>query len=172
MLIVIHTLNFLKVPTNAEIFLKMLNLVRNQVNDIPLDDIRAFHFMLSKQQKLPIVEALQISLPIVFQMQLKEMDREDASIHRLIKHLEYAAHHKDVMEFESIRIIIGAVTSRQNKLKVSYAERVIWNLTQFKEFHPSSKRLLYHCIDIVIQEDIGLLKALDLLTNLRRIVRI
>lgn len=172
LLTVVHILNFLGVPTNAAIFLEMLNLVRHQVNDIPLEEIRSFHFMLSKQQQLPLVEALQLSLPILFQMQLKEMDREGPSLNTLLKHLEYAAHHADAMNIESVKIIVSAVMVQRNKLRVLDAESVIWNLTQFKDVQPSSRRLLYHCIDIAIEEDIGLMKALDLLTALRRIVSI
>lgn len=210
MIKVLHALN---VETNTHVFLALLNLIPSHVTDLTLDNVMFLDFMLAKQQKLPIVESLQFTMPIIFQLRLaQDMDHEN--LPKLLEYFSYAAKNAKVVGRKSVTNIVAGVTLNSKELTNTDAKAVIWRLTKFRHFEPVYKVLLGKCFDIVsasiddietkelqvlqwrvidciihndafyseeffkrsidraIREDIGLSEALNVATNLRRIVSI
>ena len=63
-------LTYLGVHTNSEIITVLLQLIRHQINDVTLDHIVFLSFILKKLDRTPLVEALQIALPMLLQIQI------------------------------------------------------------------------------------------------------
>lgn len=170
LLVLIKVLTILEVPTNSKIFLSLLNLIRHQVNDIPINRIRDMHFLLNKQQPLPIVEALKLALPMVFKLRFKETDFDDLPL--WLNHLDYAAHNANAISYRLVQRTVNVLYDHRNKLSVDDAIPIIYNLSAFKHTSVNFNALIVHCINIVVVADIGFLKALELLSVLCKTVSI
>lgn len=68
----------LSLSANSRIMLTLLSLIRHQVNNVTLGHLIFLDFLLRKFEKTPLVEALTIALPMMFEVQLpQQIDHEN-----------------------------------------------------------------------------------------------
>lgn len=144
---VIKILSFLGVPTDADIFMYLLDVVSYRMENLSLKSIVFFSFLLTKQMELPIVKSFQQSLPEVFQSQMKRQDLNCDDLSNLLSYLGYMAQQEKKMSPTSIQTIVAAILSQRDKFTTGNAMSGFWGLSSFKQLLPESKELLEYCFD-------------------------
>lgn len=81
-------MTYFNVPSSTVIVQMLLQMIRTSVNQLTLDEILFVSFLLKKCQKTPLVEALDIALPIVFETQVKTQ-LDSNNLEALVKILQY-----------------------------------------------------------------------------------
>ncbi|ETN59204.1 hypothetical protein AND_009201 [Anopheles darlingi] len=202
-------LTYFGVHTNSEIMTVLLQLIRHQINDVTLDHIVFLSFILKKHDRTPLVEALQIALPMLLQVQIGyKLDHEN--VEQLVSLLEFVSLHR--VNDRTVMNIVSALTLHGTKLSPEQAIVTLKALATFPTFLPQYEKLLqnvftvlgrdlgrlsfkmidyvlkkvmdknldqlpmfYHeqfltqCAQYVIDNDVGLLKALYILKKLNKI---
>lgn len=132
-------LSFLGIPSNSEISYILLNLIKNQINDVELGHIIFLSFLLKKFEPSPLVDALKLSLPMLFQIQVPlKMDHEN--VPQLTELLQFVA--KNRVSDKIAMNIISALTMHGENLSPDEARSIIWSLSDTKRFHPGHEKLL------------------------------
>lgn len=121
-------------------------MLRTQINDLTLKQIVFLQFLLTKQtknKKSPLVDALQIALPLIIDNNLKtKIDPEN--IFLLCDLLQFAAKYQ--LSQKSVILIVDALVPHH--LSVQQAKSIMWSLC---DLPPSRKYsdLLDKCFDIL-----------------------
>ncbi|CAD7093812.1 unnamed protein product [Hermetia illucens] len=139
-------LSYIGIPANSNIMHILLNLLRKQINDISLAHIVFLDFLLRKLERTPLVEALRMALPMLFQIQLSsQIDHEN--VPELVELLTFAANNNT--SDKCVMSIVSALTLHGESLKVDAAVQIVWALTELQNFKPSHDRLLHNCFNII-----------------------
>uniref|UniRef100_A0A182M1N2 RAP domain-containing protein n=1 Tax=Anopheles culicifacies TaxID=139723 RepID=A0A182M1N2_9DIPT len=139
-------LTFLGVHTNSEIMTVLLQLIRHQINDVTLDHIVFLSFILKKLDRTPLVEALQIALPMLLQIQIGyKLDHEN--VQQLVELLEFVSHHK--VNDRSVMNIVSALTLHGTNLSPEQAINALKALSGFHAFLPQYEKLLQNLFAVL-----------------------
>uniref|UniRef100_A0A182NRH6 RAP domain-containing protein n=1 Tax=Anopheles dirus TaxID=7168 RepID=A0A182NRH6_9DIPT len=132
-------LTFFGVHTNSEIMTVLLQLIRHQINDVTLDHIVFLSFLLKKLERTPLVEALQIALPMLLQIQIGyKLDHEN--VQQLVELLEFVSKHK--VNDRTVMNIVSSLTLHGSNLSAEQAVNALKALTSFHTFPPQYGKLL------------------------------
>ncbi|XP_025191061.1 uncharacterized protein LOC112591452 [Melanaphis sacchari] len=99
-------LSYLGVSVNSNIMQMLLQLISKMINDMSLQQITFLHFLLRELSSCPLVDALKLALPIVFETQV-QYKLED-NLYWQVEFLNYIAKHKlsqETYDFVMSRII-------------------------------------------------------------------
>ncbi|XP_063991543.1 uncharacterized protein LOC135169990 [Diachasmimorpha longicaudata] len=90
---------YFNVSSTTVIIQMLLQMVRTSINQLTLDEITFLSFLLRKCQKTPLVEALTIALPIVFETQVSTQLNPDNldSLVRVFQYLRQSGMSSDVI---------------------------------------------------------------------------
>ncbi|XP_041764693.1 uncharacterized protein LOC121589676 [Anopheles merus] len=152
-------LTYLGVHTNSEIITVLLQLIRHQINDVTLDHIVFLSFILKKLDRTPLVEALQIALPMLLQIQIGyKLDHEN--VQQLVDLLEFVSQHK--VNDRTVMNIVSALTLHGTNLSPEQATNALKALASFHNFLPQYGKLLQN-VFAVLERDLDELpfKMLD-----------
>uniref|UniRef100_A0A182RLE8 RAP domain-containing protein n=1 Tax=Anopheles funestus TaxID=62324 RepID=A0A182RLE8_ANOFN len=143
-------LTFLGVHTNSEIITILLQLIRHQINDVTLDHIVFLSFILKKLDRTPLVEALQIALPMLLQIQIGyKLDHEN--VQQLVELLEFVSQHK--VNDRTVMNIVSALTLHGTSLSPEQAINALKALSSFHAFLPQYEKLLQN-VFAVLERDL------------------
>ncbi|XP_053679524.1 uncharacterized protein LOC128730499 [Anopheles nili] len=158
---------FLGVHTNSEIMTVLLQLIRHQINDVTLEHIVFLSFILKKLDRTPLVEALQIALPMLLQIQIGyKLDHEN--VQQLVDLLEFVSRHK--VNDRTIMNIVSALTLHGTNLSPEQAINALKGIASFNTFLPQYSKLLQNIFSVLDQDldklpfkmlDFALKKVLD-----------
>ncbi|XP_049279451.1 uncharacterized protein LOC125761907 [Anopheles funestus] len=147
---VLKILTFLGVHTNSEIITVLLQLIRHQINDVTLDHIVFLSFILKKLDRTPLVEALQIALPMLLQIQIGyKLDHEN--VQQLVELLEFVSQHK--VNDRTVMNIVSALTLHGTSLSPEQAINALKALSSFHAFLPQYEKLLQN-VFAVLERDL------------------
>uniref|UniRef100_A0A4Y0BHG7 RAP domain-containing protein n=1 Tax=Anopheles funestus TaxID=62324 RepID=A0A4Y0BHG7_ANOFN len=147
---VLKILTFLGVHTNSEIITVLLQLIRHQINDVTLDHIVFLRFILKKLDRTPLVEALQIALPMLLQIQIGyKLDHEN--VQQLVELLEFVSQHK--VNDRTVMNIVSALTLHGTSLSPEQAINALKALSSFYAFLPQYEKLLQN-VFAVLERDL------------------
>lgn len=124
---IIKILSFLGVPPNAEIYHVFLNLAKQEINSATLMQIVFLDFVLQKvdPKKNPLVDALRISFPIVFQMHISsQIDHEN--IPQLIDFLGFISRNR--VDRKTALIVMNALILHGDNFSADEARKIAWSL--------------------------------------------
>lgn len=156
----IKIFNFLGVDSNSEIFLVLLNLIRYQINELTLDHIIFLDFILLKLRPAPIVDALKMALPMLFQIQLgNQLDHDN--LPRLLDYLNYASNNIHHINKKLVISLVSAITLNSEQLNANQAKKIVWSMSRWKQIEPIGERLLSNAFDLLCK-NIKELKLNDL----------
>lgn len=142
----IKILNFVGVPTNSEICMTLLHLVRNQINDISISQIIFLEFLMKKFEPTPLVEAFRIALPMLMQIQLgTKMDHENTG--QVTDLLQFAS--RNSMSDQSTMSIISALTMHGTELSVDEARSIVWSLCDLEHYDVHYDKLMHNCLEVL-----------------------
>ncbi|KFB53434.1 AGAP002598-PA-like protein [Anopheles sinensis] len=152
-------LTFFGVHTNSEIITVLLQLIRHQINDVTLDHIVFLSFILKKLDRTPLVEALQIALPMLLQVQIGyKLDHEN--VQQLVDLLEFVSLHR--VNDRTVMNIVSSLTLHGTNLSPEQAINTLKALASFHTFQPQYSKLLQN-VFVVLEHQIDQLpfKMLD-----------
>lgn len=145
----LRSLCALGVPTNSEISLVLLNLLRHEINHLTIEEIMQLDFVLSRTDKSSeLQKAIEASIPIVFDLQIsQQIDLEDAPCD-LVKVLSFIASHKEsYIKNKNIVRICDVICSKKDKINLEDAINIIYHLCAIDRFHlKNSIKLTALCI--------------------------
>jgi FAST kinase domain-containing protein 2 len=119
--------------------------------------------MMRNFERSPLVDALQIAFPLVFEAHLSlKMTHDDAT--SLAELLQYAC--KKHLSDTSVNIIIESLEKISDDIDAKTAKSVVWSLCELKTPLPSHQALLIHCWDVLAQniEECSYTETEDLLS--------
>lgn len=141
---VMKCLCYLGVPVNAQIFNIVLNLISKQINEISLQQITFLDFIMKDLKPTPLVKALKIALPIVFEANLKiKCNFEDVS---QMSDLLFFAAKKKHME-NSTDKLVDALTEKRSQLSLKNAKDIVLALCETRHYNDKYTILLCHSLD-------------------------
>lgn len=144
----IKIFTYLKTPAKTEIYLTLLNLVRHNINDLKLDQITLLEFLLRKVNKEPLVNALQMALPMVFQVQLlTQMDHDN--VPQLLQLLKFISINITSISRKSVMNVVTALTLHGESFHPLDAIKIVNALSEFDHFLPGYRRLLNNTVTVV-----------------------
>ncbi|KAJ4447952.1 hypothetical protein ANN_09962, partial [Periplaneta americana] len=140
--------SYIGVPGNSTIVQVLLQLVRQGVNDLSLQHIVFLEFIMKNFERSPLVDALRIALPLVFDAQLSlKIDRENVT--SLATLLQYACE-KPVSD-NSINIIVSSLQNLASDIDVRTAANIVFAVSDFKKQSQSFQALLSHCWQVLAE---------------------
>ncbi|PSN30798.1 hypothetical protein C0J52_15293 [Blattella germanica] len=144
----LKVVSYIGVSSKSLIIQILLQLIRQGVNDLSLHQIIFVEFMLKTFERGPLIDALKIALPLVFETQLRlKMDREDIS--HLADLLKYAS--KKSSE-ASVKLITDCIEMVMDDINVKTAKSIVRSLSEIKIAQPSHRTILEKCWDVLIRD--------------------
>lgn len=138
-------LSFLGISSNSEISYILLKLIKHQINDVELGHIVFLSFLLKKFDASPLVDALKMSLPMLFQIQVPiKMDHEN--IPQLAELLQFVSRNR--ISDKIGMNIITALTMHGENLSPDEARSIIWSICDSKKFLPAHEKLLRNSLAV------------------------
>ncbi|XP_011309417.1 uncharacterized protein [Fopius arisanus] len=123
-------LTYLRVPSTTVIIQMLLQMIRTSVNQLSLDEIVFLSFLLQKCRKTPLVEALEIALPIVFETHVgHKLDPENLdSVVRVFQYLR-----KSNLNLDAITRILKIIEKTDtSKIKPPNAKQILFCLVELQ----------------------------------------
>lgn len=139
----------LGVPTNSEISLVLLNLIRHEINDLSVDKIIHLDFILSQTEcRSDLQKAIQTALPIVFELQISQQIDKDNRVDELVRILNYFASHKGLdTKNGNLKIICKILFDKNDDITLPDAINIIHHLCEIDRFYLSNTiKLVATCI--------------------------
>lgn len=102
----VKCLSYLGVSVNSNIMQVLLQLISKMINEMSLQQITFLHFLLKELSSCPLVDALALALPIVFETQVQY--KIEDNVYWQVKFLNYVAKHnlsQETFDFVMSRII-------------------------------------------------------------------
>lgn len=122
----LKVLCFIHVPCQSTIVQALLQVLRHNVNELELSEI-IFVTYLFKQfdGSTPLIEALKIALPIVFEIQLQtKMDK--SNIAQIAEYLHYAE--RENLSNKCIETIVAAAMLHKHDFDTKSAVSIVWSI--------------------------------------------
>lgn len=155
----------LNVPTQTVIFESLLQIIRSNINSLTIDDVISLQIDLRNAKKTPLVEAIQIALPTIFEIQLRRIDR--SNINLLAMCLVFATK-LEIKNEESIRFILDTIWKYEDEIPVTGSKYIFNSLRFVPEIAIEYKKLIYR-VQKVLLNQVSSLNYTDAMTILRSI---
>lgn len=122
----LKVMTYVGVPSDSKIIQVLLQLLRHNVNYLTLNHIMFLDFLLGQYKSSPLVEALKIALPMVFEINLSlKLDKSNLS--QLTECLYYASRHK--LSDQSVELLIKTLCDYPDEFDARSAKSIIWSIT-------------------------------------------
>ncbi|CAH0395361.1 unnamed protein product [Bemisia tabaci] len=138
-------LSYFRVPANTRIMQVLLNLISKQVNHLSIQEIVYIDFLLSHQDKCPLVDALQIALPIVFEVKV-EREMDSSNLEYLRECLQYASS-KSVSK-SCFNFLVSLLSAYDRDIPPKVAASILRSLCAWPEHQKAHAILLLRVMDI------------------------
>lgn len=161
----------LGVPTNSEISLVLLNLIRHEINHLSVDKIIYLDFILNQTEcRSELQKTIQTALPIVFDLQITQQIDKENSVSELVSVLNYLAKHKniDIEDINTIHIC-KLLYEKSDEIKSQDAINIIYHLCLIDRFQlPNSIKLMAISIRRLVDQmsDVGIIELLKVIERL------
>ncbi|EFA07285.1 uncharacterized protein LOC660773 [Tribolium castaneum] len=137
----LKVVSYVGVPADSTIFQVLLQLIRHNVNHLNLQQIIFLEFLLTQTKSSPLVEALKIALPMVFEIHLPvKMDYDNAA--HLADCLYFAS--RNALNVESIEKLVNALMGHR-EFDAKTAKSVVWSICDMEPdemFRPLMNRAI------------------------------
>lgn len=142
---VLKCFGYLGVPSNSKIMTLVLGLISKQVNELTLQQIQFLDFVMKDMKVTPIVSALKIALPIVFEANLqRKCDFDDVPL--MSDLLCFVSKRKMV---GSADVLVQALIEKREALNVKDAQNIVFSMCESRVYNENYQLLLYHALDII-----------------------
>lgn len=159
-------LNYFGLSNDSLAMKRVLNLIKDQLNDLSPTSLAFLNYLLSKGLRTPLTEAIVIAIPIVFNLNLSlKLDYENTS--ELVEILRYMSFLK--VSPKSATNVATALALHGENLKVDEAISIIRTLSIMRNYDPVYDNVLHNCVNIVAK-NIQELSFEDIEITLSRII--
>lgn len=143
------TMTYFNIPSTTTIMKSLGQMLRHNVNDLSLAQINFLILLLEKQEATPLIEALQIALPLVLQSQL-DLQMDPSNIGEMVNCLKTLT--KRNINNSSVEKLTTAIHQNADKISIREAYLIFTCLapTQFRS-KEINEILLYKSLDILSQ---------------------
>lgn len=126
----------LGVPTNSELSLVLLNLIRHEINNLSVNKIIYLDYILSQTEcRSELQKTIQTSLPLVFELQVTQQIDKENSVPELVSILNYLANHKNIdIENENMKVICKILCDKHEEIRSEDAINIIYHLCLVERF--------------------------------------
>ncbi|XP_017776331.1 PREDICTED: uncharacterized protein LOC108562481 [Nicrophorus vespilloides] len=161
----LKVMNFIGVQSDSTIVQVLLQLIRHQINDLSLHQIIFIDFLFTHMKSTPLVEALRLALPIVFEIQIPyKLDREN--LLTMTECLQYVS--KKNVSDKCVETIVNSIVKYRGDIDFRNAMSIVWSICDM-EADPYFEQLMKRCLDcLIVQFDS--LQLTDIETTLSKLV--
>ena len=148
LIVSLKVLNYFGLKSESLIVQRILNLIKDQINELTPNHLLFFSFLLSKMNKTSLTEALQIAIPVVFDLNLSaKLDHNNTT--ELTELLYFMTSLPMKFSNKNMRSVITALTLHGDSLKLQEARSIVWSFTAMRNIDPSYEKLFNNCMDIL-----------------------
>ncbi|XP_063908146.1 uncharacterized protein LOC135126209 [Zophobas morio] len=141
----LKVVSYVGVSAESTIFQVLLQLIRHNVNQLNLQQIIFLEFLLSQAGASPLVEALKIALPMVFEIHLPvKMDYPNPA--HLAEYLYFAS--RNNLSEDSVERIVSALLEHP-EFDVKTARSIVWSVCEMQG-HEMFRPLMKKAIDSLV----------------------
>lgn len=162
----------LGIPTNSEISLVLLNLIRHEINNLEVKDVIYLDYVLNQTEcRSELQKSIQCALPQVFDLQVQQQIDKENSVEDLIGVLNYLASHKNIdSDNKNITTTCKLLCDKSEELKSGHAISILYNMCAIERFHlPNSIKLIAISIRRLVDQ-IGEVDINDLQKLISRLI--
>lgn len=151
-------------PANSHITQIILQIIRNNINSLNIPHILFVDFLLKSFEDTPLVEALRIALPIVFEINVPiKMNKSNPA--QMADCLQYAIRHN--VSNESIDYILNKLERFEGEFEADTARSVIFSICCLPRNHNHESLINKATTDLVVNiENISILNMEVVLNKL------
>lgn len=145
----------LGIPTNSEISLILLNLMRHEVNNLSIMKIIDLDYTLERNEcRSELQKAIEKSLPIVFELQLSQQIDNDTNVSELVNILCFFSKHRGLdAENKNLTMICKLLCAKSDEIDSTDAINIIYPLCTIDRFHlPKTIKLMTICIRKLVEQ--------------------
>lgn len=145
----------LGVPTNSEISLILLNLIKHEINNLSVNKIIYLDFILSQTEcRSELQKAIQTALPIAFDLQISQQIDKESSVSDLVSILNYFTTHKGIdIKNLNIKRVCRILCDKSDDITAPDAVNIIYHLCAIDRFDLSNTiKLIATCIRRLIDQ--------------------
>lgn len=125
----LKVITYMGAPSNSTIIQVLLQLIRHNVNDLSLQQIIFLDFLLSHHENAPLVDALRLALPMVFEIQFPiKVDKDN--LVQLVECFHYISK-KDVSE-RCIEGVVKYLMNYKEEIDAKSGMSIIWSICDMK----------------------------------------
>lgn len=148
----LKALTYFGLNSDTIIVTRLLSCIKDQINDLSLNNLVFLSFLLTKLNRTPLIEALQIAIPMIFNMNItQQLDHNNTT--ELAELLHFATCSPIQIKQKSMNIIITALTLHGNELDLSEAKSIVWSFGAMRNFDPSYLKLFNNCMNILVSKN-------------------
>lgn len=145
----------LGIPTNSEISLILLNLIRHEINNLSIEKIIDLDYALQRNEcRSELQKTIQKSLPLVFELQLSQQIDNNSTVPELVNILRFFAKHRGLdAENENLTMICKLLLTKSDELNSTDAINIIYPLCTIDRFHlPNTIKLITVCLRKLVEQ--------------------
>ena len=148
LIICLKVLSYFRLGNGSLAVKRLLHLIKDRINDLSPMNLLFLNFVLSKNRKTPLTEAICIAIPIVFNINLGlKMDHNN--VVELVELFHHISKSSVQISTKSMNSLVVALSLHGDNIAVKEATSLIWSLTSFRNFDPVYEKIFYNCIDIL-----------------------
>lgn len=162
----------LGIPTNSEISLVLLNLIRHEINNLEVNEIIYLDYVLSQTEcRSELQKSIQRALPLVFDLQVKQQIDKANRVEDFISILNYLASHKSIdSDNKNMTTICKLLCDKSEELTSGQAISIIYNLCAIDRFHSANSIRLMATSIRRLMDQIGEVDIADLQKLVSRLI--
>lgn len=149
----IKVLAFMNVPANSTIFQMLLQLIRQNINELSIQQIMFLDFVLGKCENNHLIDALQLAMPLVFQLNVS-MQVDERDITQLAELLRYCSNNSIPQKLVT-RLVTSAALN-DSAISKETAKSLIWSLSELRCPIDQSRKaygnLLNKCFNVMAKQ--------------------
>ena len=139
-------LNYFGLRSDSHIVVRLLNMVKEQINDLTLGHLLFLNFLLKKMDRTPLIQAISIAIPLVFDIQLPtKLDHNNTQ--QLTEMLQFATTVR--LSDKNTMAIVTALTIHGQSLTVDEAKSILWSFTNMRSLDQSYEKLFYNVMKVL-----------------------
>ncbi|XP_050439340.1 uncharacterized protein LOC126844902 isoform X2 [Adelges cooleyi] len=144
----IKCLSYLGVPVNSNIMQMLLQIMSKMVNELSLQQIMFLQFLLKDLSSCPLVDALKLALPIVFeaQIQYKMID----NLYWQVEFLNYITKHK--LSQGTFDFVMSKINQNFHEINPSLAKNLVCTLYQYGYSTEQYISIINKCLNILMSQ--------------------
>lgn len=145
---VLRSLNF---QSDQKILQQILHHIRDQINELNLLQLVFVYLILTKLKPVPIVDALKIAIPIVFDLNIWKLDHENLNELQKLLHIITISRMK--VSNKSMNSLLSSILLHGISLNTSEAQSILSSLKEFDinslEESDYIEKLVTNCVTVL-----------------------